>query len=208
VGTDNGASMRPRGNTRHLKQEALRQAKEKRGGGMYVPLPFDVLRSPALPALSAHAVKLLLDLLAQYNLRNNGDLTAAWTVMSKRGWKSRDTLFKAVTELESHGWIIKTRQGGRKRCNLYAVTFFAIDECGGKLDMAATTTPPGTWHQKGKYLPAIPGLINRKFTDTQAGSPTTTYDTDTVRATMRPVESDTPVVCVLPGLMKSVTRQP
>jgi hypothetical protein len=190
---------RVRNGTRSAKREALKQAKEKRGGGMYVPLPFDVLRSPALTALSAHALKLLLDLLAQYNLRNNGDLTAAWTVMCKRGWRSRDTLFKAVTELEAQGWIMKTRQGGRKRCNLYAVTFFAIDECDGKLDVAATTTPPGTWHQQGKYLPAIPGLINRKFTGTHAGSRTARYDTTTVSARIRDVESDTPVVCVLPS---------
>jgi hypothetical protein len=147
---------------------------------MYVPLPFDVLRSPALTVLSAHALKLLLDLLAQYNLRNNGDLTAAWTVMSRRGWKSRDTLFRAVTELESRGWIARTRQGGRKRCNLYAVTFFGIDECSGKLDVAATSTPLGTWHHEGKYLPPIPGVVSRKFTNTQAVSSTTAYDTTAV----------------------------
>jgi len=86
-----------------------------------------------------------MDLCANFNGRNNGDFSAAWTLMTKRGWRSRDQLFKAQTELIESGFIVKTRQGGRNLCNLFAITFWAIDECMGKLDVPATAAPPGDW---------------------------------------------------------------
>lgn len=132
------------------------QAKRERGG--FVALPFMVLRSPAFAALSAHAVKLLLDLLAQYNGNNNGDLCAAWKLMQVRGWKSRDTLNKARRELEEKRFLDRTRQGGRKVATLFAVTFYAIDDCDGKLDVRPASTPSGAWHQNGKLLPALPPI--------------------------------------------------
>lgn len=130
-------------------------AKAKRGGGNYIPLPYDVLRSPAFAALPPHALKLLFDFLAQYNGKNNGDFQAVFSLMQKRGWASRDTLAKAIKALEDAGWIIRSRQGHRKQCTLYAVTFYAVDECGGKLEINATASPLGDWHQNGKYLPPL-----------------------------------------------------
>jgi hypothetical protein len=76
---------------------AMRRAKRDPGG--FVALPNIVIRSHQIARLSAHAVKLLFDLLAQYNGGNNGDLCATWTLMQPRGWKSRDTLGKALKEL-------------------------------------------------------------------------------------------------------------
>lgn len=131
-------------------------AKARRGGGGYIPLPLDVIRSPAFSALPAYAVKLLFDLLAGYSGKNNGDFSAAWSLMQKRGWASRDTLAKATKALETTGWIIRSRQGHRKQTTLYAVTFYAVDECGGKLDIKATASPLGNWHQGGKFLPPLP----------------------------------------------------
>jgi hypothetical protein len=99
--------------------------KDKRPPGTFVPLPHSVLHSPALTALSPFAAKLLLDLLAQYNGNNNGDLTTAWRVMRARGWASNDSLYKARRELESRGWIQRTRQGGRHVATLWALTIYA-----------------------------------------------------------------------------------
>ena len=82
--------------------------------------------------------------------RNNGDLSIAWTIMSKRGWRSKETLETARRELEHYGFIRLTRQGGRNRPNLYAVTFFAIDDYDGKLDCAPTHRPPDDWKQTKK----------------------------------------------------------
>lgn len=68
---------------------------ERREPGGFAALPHCLLASQVYIGLSAHAVKLLIDLLAQFKGFNNGDLCLAWTIIEKRGWKSRDTLNKA-----------------------------------------------------------------------------------------------------------------
>lgn len=60
--------------------------------------------------------------------------------MRPRGWKSEDTLNKAKRALLDSCLIVETRKGQRpNKCSLYALTWFALDECGGKLDYG----PPG-----------------------------------------------------------------
>lgn len=123
------------------------RAKGRRELLSFVAVPHVCLNHPNYARLSPRAVKLLFDLYAQYRGKNNGDFTAAWSVMRRRGWHSKDQLNKAEKELISTGWIIKTRQGGRNQCNLYAVTFQAIDECASKaLDVRPTVTAPGIWN--------------------------------------------------------------
>ena len=121
------------------------QAKGRREHGSFVALPHAVIRHKNFATLSPRATKLLFDLLASFNGKNNGDFSAAWTLMKKRGWRSRDQLDKARKELLERGFIVKTRQGGRNKCSLFAVTFFAIDECNGKLEVPATSTATGEW---------------------------------------------------------------
>ncbi len=123
--------------------------KGRREQGSFVQLPHEVLNHPNYCHLKPRAVKLLFDLFAQYKGSNNGDLCAAWSIMSKRGWKSKQQLREALRELQDKGWVTLTRQGGRNMSNLYAVTFRAIDECGGKLDVAPTHAAPGDWKQCG-----------------------------------------------------------
>ena len=114
-----------------------------------MPLPHVALRSAHWASLSPFAVKLLMELLGQYNGRNNGDLTVAWTLMSKRGWRSKASLFKAMNELESHGWIQRTRQGGRHVATLLAITIFALDDDNpavkAKLGIATSDYRRGAW---------------------------------------------------------------
>jgi hypothetical protein len=117
----------------------------RRESGTHFALPHAVMASPSYRGLSAHAVKLLCDLGGQYNGYNNGDSCAAWRIMQPLGWRSRDTLGRALAELLQAGMIEKTRQGGLNRCSLYALTWCAIDECKGKLDMSATHVPSGLW---------------------------------------------------------------
>lgn len=90
----------------------------------------------------------MIDLYAQYNGKNNGDLCAAYSMMQKHGWRSKGTLARALTELVNAGFILITRQGGKHKANLYAVTFRGVDECGGKLDINPTPVPPNTWNKK------------------------------------------------------------
>lgn len=113
--------------------------------GGYFALPHAVTASPSYRSLPTRAVKLLCDLGAQYRGNNNGDLGAAFSEMRKRGWKSRDTLDLAEKDLVRAGIIELTRQGGLNCCNLYALTWLAIDECGGKLDVPPTRVPSGLW---------------------------------------------------------------
>lgn len=124
----------------------------KHGGGAFTPLPRVCLQSKSFARLTPHALKLLFDLMAQYNGFNNGDLSAAWRLMQPRGWKSRDTLGKALHELLEGSWLIKTRQGGLHKCSLFASTLYAIDDCRDKKGQSKfdahvkpTQTPLGGW---------------------------------------------------------------
>lgn len=75
----------------------------------------------------------MLDLAMQYRGDNNGDLGAAWKVMQPRGWRSEETLQKAKRDLIDQGLILETRKGARpNKASLYAVTWCALDHCGGK----------------------------------------------------------------------------
>lgn len=115
--------------------------------GGFFALPHAVQNSPNFRMLSAHAVKLLCDLGGQFKGNNNGDLSATWSLMHARGWKSRDTLGHALAELLHFGLIERTRQGGMHQCSLFALTWRAIDDCKGKLDCAPTRVPSGQWRQ-------------------------------------------------------------
>lgn len=122
-------------------------------GGGFLKLPHAVMESANYRALSAHAVKLLLDMGLQFRGANNGDLAAAWKLMQARGWRSRDTLGRALAELLHYGLIEKTRQGGLNQCSLFALTWLAIDECRNKLDVRATAVASGHWHRPQPPLP-------------------------------------------------------
>ena len=129
---------------------------KKRETGGFVALPHAVLRSRDFASLSPFALKALMDLLSQYRGDNNGDMCAAWKVMAERGWRSRDSLGKALRQLREKSFIVVTRQGiagsiarAKQRVpTLYAVTFYEIDWCGGKLEMQTPTRAHmGAWRQ-------------------------------------------------------------
>jgi hypothetical protein len=94
----------------------------------FVAFKRSVFEAPAFTALSAHACKLLLELASQYKGDNNGDLTVAWSKLSKRGWRSRSTLWRCKAELIQAGFIYVTRIGHMpKTCELLALTWFPLD---------------------------------------------------------------------------------
>ena len=125
------------------------RAKGRRDSGSFIAVPKIILEGDEYASLTAKAVKLLLDVFGQYNGRNNGDLACTWLVMRQRGWRSRDTLGRALKELLENRWIVRTRQGGRFCCSLYAVTWKPIDECGGKLDVSTTRVASMAWREIG-----------------------------------------------------------
>lgn len=117
----------------------------KRGGLTYrgyLHIPNVVFHNSDFIHLSNRALKLLIDVAGQYNGYNNGDLCCSMSVLRKRGWNSNDMLTKAKKELIERNWIERTRSGGLNMGpDLYAITWQRIDECGGKLDVNATTRP-------------------------------------------------------------------
>lgn len=119
----------------------------RRDTGWFFRMPVEVLDSPAYCGLSFKARALLFDMGAQFRGNNNGDLAAPWSWMKARGWKSKDTLRRALDELLEAGMVQLTRQGGLHCPNLYAVTWLPIDECGGKLDVKPNPVPCGLWRQ-------------------------------------------------------------
>lgn len=127
------------------KAERRRRQTGRRESEPFLAVPYAMLKSDAYRTLSAHAIKLLFDLAAQYRGKNNGDLTATWRIMQPLNWRSRQTLERALRELQEHGLIERTRQGGRHQCNLYALTWKAIDDCKGKLEVAASHVASGRW---------------------------------------------------------------
>lgn len=108
---------------------ARNRHKGNRIGEGFVALPYSVLNSPLFMTLSSHALKLMLDLAAQYRGNNNGDLSAAWKLMQPRGWRSEATLHKAKRELLDAGFLYEARKGRRPNvCSLFALTWFAFDD--------------------------------------------------------------------------------
>ncbi|MAR01458.1 MAG: hypothetical protein CMI00_13085 [Oceanospirillaceae bacterium] len=113
----------------------------------FAGIPRNVMESPDFRALSPNARNLLLILAYYYRGKNNGDLSAPFKVMKEQwGFNSPETLNKAKKELLERNLIIETRAGRFQNpggtCSLYALTWEPINDCGGKLDVAATITPP------------------------------------------------------------------
>ena len=127
------------------KQRQRNGKGDGRENGIFIALPHAVIKSAAWRGLTPKAKVLLIELFIQYNGHNNGNLCAAPKTMAEFGWKGNSTLPAARQELEHSGLIILTKQGGRNRPNLYAVTWKAINECGGKLEHPPTKTPLGYW---------------------------------------------------------------
>lgn len=110
--------------------------------GPRIWIPLEMLQSTAYASLSFSEKALLIDLTGQLRAKygeiyNNGDLTTAFKVLSKLGWKDEKTIRKAAKGLERQKLILKTRQGQRPNlCNLYAVTWLILNE-DPKLDVTS-----------------------------------------------------------------------
>ena len=129
------------------KNERRRRLKGRQTTKSFVMFPHDVMEHERFRTLSPRASKLLLDIASQYRGNNNGDLCATFNQMKKRGWRSSDQLNKAKKELVEKGFLVVSRQGGLNKPTLYAITWFPVHECGGKLDIKPTTTASRNWRE-------------------------------------------------------------
>ncbi|MBG14107.1 MAG: hypothetical protein CL553_13455 [Alcanivorax sp.] len=114
--------------------------------GGFIGIPKILAEHQDFLNLSMSGKVALIALIYQYRGGNNGDLSAAPRLLKPWGIKSRTTAQRAVSELLDANLILRTREGQflnpGGRCALYALTWLPIDDCGGKLEVASTNTPP------------------------------------------------------------------
>ena len=132
-----------------MARSHLEKAKGRSESGPFFGIPRALLTSPQFAAISPRASKALLSIGSQYRGNNNGDLSAAFSLMHPLGWTSKDQLRKAVAELIDAGFLIVTRRGGNRIASLYALTFKPIN-ASDKYDdgIKPTIVAPNTWKDR------------------------------------------------------------
>jgi DNA-binding MarR family transcriptional regulator len=148
-----------------LKSHAFRRRNRNKGrrtSGTFMQIQHYILKSKEFGALTPYAVKLLLELAKEYNGTNNGDFSAAYSVLKKRGWNSPGTLSETLKELRRAGWIVVTRQGGRNRCSLFAVTWWPIDGCNGKIDYMAESVARNDWRKSESVVDMSTNVVTQR----------------------------------------------
>lgn len=117
------------------KRKAAAQGKIQ---GRFTALPHNVILSVEFRKLTHAAKSLLFDIAAQYNGYNNGKLVACSKYLKPLGWSSNDTINRALTQLESGGFLFLTRQGmgpPMSQPSWYALGWIGLDVTDG-LDMS------------------------------------------------------------------------
>lgn len=136
----------------------LKKKKERFAG-----IPFSVAKTKPFIDLRAPEVKLLVDLLLQYNGNNNGMLSACHTLMKERGWP-KSSLHRSLNNLLHAGFLVVTRQGWKVRgkATLLAITWEGIDEARRGLEyderIIPSNTPLSYWCKakaSWKHRPAV-----------------------------------------------------
>lgn len=129
----------------------------RRQGAPFLRLWREMTESETFGNLSPHAVKLLVEIGRQYRGNNNGDLSAPWSKLKRRGWRSKSTLWAAIKELVDSGFIVVTRLGGKHHvCTLYGITWEAIDDCKGKHDYPPEIVASHLWKRQEKSSLCVP----------------------------------------------------
>jgi len=129
----------------------------------FVAIPHYMLESDQWGTLSGHAVKLLMEFARQFKGANNGDLSAPYSRMKRRGWRSKATLSSAIAELIEAGFIVRTRTPNRHHvCALFAITWKPIDECGGKLEVSSERVASNSWKKREKSSLCGPDVFDKR----------------------------------------------
>ena len=150
-----------------VKKRNRQQQHQLAKGERYALIPGRVLESVAYKSLSARGHLLLSNLLSQFSGRNNGDLSATYSEMKKRGFGSKATLSRALKELLIKGLILLTRSGSYgsiRQCNLYAIGWLDIPEM-SKLDIRTPIDARNGWKT---WEPKPP---NRRVDSLDTGTP-------------------------------------
>lgn len=133
----------PSSDSRHIARGITGKGRNPKG--TFTNIPHHIQDGVVFNTLTPKAIKLLVNMLRYFNGRNNGDIACTFKMMQKRGWKSDQHMRKARDELLEKGFIVLTRVGDRRKPNLYAFTWWGIEECGGKLDVKPNAAPLNFW---------------------------------------------------------------
>jgi hypothetical protein len=100
----------------------------------FARIPISVLTCPAVTTLPHAVFRVLVCLASQYWGRNNGALALTERYARPFGFKGRDTLYRALHQLESRNLIICTRRGCKIKnlFSLYALGWCDINSRDGK----------------------------------------------------------------------------
>jgi hypothetical protein len=102
--------------------------RKNKGSERFVGVPFWVMTHVSFRTASHRSRALLLDVLLQYNGRNNGSLVVCDKALKPLGWNSRDGLTKAKRELVELGLLVETRRGAKpNRAAWYALGWRPLD---------------------------------------------------------------------------------
>lgn len=102
--------------------------RKSKGTERFVGVPFWVMNHASFRAATHRSRALLLDVLLQYNGRNNGSLVVCDKALKPLGWNSRDGLTKAKRELVELGLLVETRRGAKpNRAAWYALSWRPLD---------------------------------------------------------------------------------
>lgn len=127
---------------RRRRRQQGRQTTEQ-----FARIPTHMLRHAKFLALDPWAKALFLYWAGLYNGSNNGDFSAANNRYREFGFNSPATLQKAKRTLVAQGFAVLTRQGHKRKCSLYGLTIWSIDECGGKLEYRAERQASYAWNR-------------------------------------------------------------
>jgi hypothetical protein len=143
------------------RSRGRKAASERRVSGTFVALPTRVIDSAAYRGVSHTARSLLIDLARQYNGRNNGTLVASASYLERLGWKSHDTITKALRDLLGAQLIFQTRVGARpNRAAWFALTWIDLDRVPG-MDAEAMMFRKGMFDQPPVLLNTPARAVSR-----------------------------------------------
>lgn len=132
-----------------MAKKSYSTSKGRKESDSFLALPRALINSNNFSSLGGNAVKLLIQIGALHNGRNNGDLSAAFSELQLKGWRSKETLNNALKELLDKGFIFKTRQGRfPKTCSLYALTWKNLDDSDKYDSGIKQSFKLGTWRDK------------------------------------------------------------
>ena len=116
----------------HMSSKAFKGSKDKRESGLFVALPYTIIKSTAYRDLSYSARSLLIDIAMQYTSSNNGRLVACNKFLKPLEWTSHGTITNGLKELIACGLLIQTRLGMRpNRAAWFALAWYDLDESNG-----------------------------------------------------------------------------